>query len=258
MPLSTEGVFASMSIGAGRALCVSALAFPLEQIKTWQQANFSTSTFRAAQEIFSSSGVCGFYRGFVWQATSLAVKQLWRWPLMTSTPIYLEQNGLNHLHAQQLATGVLLSTVDAALLNPLAKLRVLSGTHHPLFSPSALIREGWQGTASNWLRAFSMWSSFLVAQAALRQWHKGEENTLSHWQFVQISLETSCLVTCIATPFDTAATHRYLYNTRVRDFFKTTAYQKMYRGSPAAFLATFIHSYASIIGLEYWDNQFRP
>ncbi len=258
MSLSTESLLASMSIGTGRTLLVMTVTFPLEQIKTWQQAGLSSSTYRIAQEIFSSSGIRGFYTGFFWQASSLAIKQLWRWPLMTSIPVYLEQNRCDSLHTQQLTTSAALSTFEAALLNPLTKLRILSGTRRPLFSLSTLAKEGWQGTGSNWLRAFSMWSSFLVSQEVLRKWHKGSAASLTQWQFIQISLETSCLVTLISTPFDTAATHRYLHGTSVRNFFKTTALKKMYRGSMAAFPATFIHSYATMLGLEYWNTQFRP
>lgn len=106
---------------------------PFDTIKTKMQAKGSgLFTFLyTTKEIHHTQGfVRGFYRGFLPNSVRATIKQFYRWPMAIAFPqlfhaIYPEKLQTKFISINKLSTGVLISALEAFIICPLERIKVV-------------------------------------------------------------------------------------------------------------------------------------
>ena len=81
--MATDDLIRSSSLGFMRGVGVYGALYPLEVIKTLQQAETTVLlSHQAAARIFKERGMRGFYAGFTSKLMETGVKQLVTWPIL--------------------------------------------------------------------------------------------------------------------------------------------------------------------------------
>ncbi len=164
--MATDDLIRSSSLGFVRGVGVYGALYPLEVIKTLQQAEATALlSHQAAARIFQERGMRGFYAGFSSKLMETGVKQLVTWPILIELmPPLLAPHQLHPL-VEQGVTGVAVASVNALLSAPFNKKMITSIVHDQrAFSFS----QAWSGLRTHWVNQSASWVAFLVSQKFLR------------------------------------------------------------------------------------------
>lgn len=125
--MATDDLIRSSYLGFARGVGVYAALYPLEVIKTLQQAEeTSLKSHQAAARIFQERGIRGFYAGFTSKLMETGVKQLVTWPILIELmPPLLAPYQLHPL-VEQGTTGLTVASVNALLSAPFNKKMITS------------------------------------------------------------------------------------------------------------------------------------
>ncbi len=231
--------------GVGRGLVVQSLTYPLEVIKTHQQALLSQErSYQIAWRLFQQSGVRSFYLGLTPQLVRSCCNQAWCWPMMTKIPLLLEGSSPA---VQQAMTGLAIATVGACVTTPLEKARIQWALEKP-FS----WKKGWNGIGIHWTKLSAGWCTFLVAQEGLRKRYyiSSGKQTLPLSQSVLIGVQVALIVSVTSAPFDVANTLKQSESLRLRVLFSGNILRKMFRGWPLNAATLVVHNTTSVALLD--------
>jgi len=164
------------SLGAVCGLASLPLEHPLDTVKTTWQADPSKykNTLQVASSIYNKYGIRGFYAGILPNATRMAIKQSYRWPLMIALPdFYSKVLHLKHnTSVNKIVTGGTIACLETFVVCPLERLKVyiMTSPHHQvskLFSShtqSYLMTELFRGLNATFVRQMVSWISFFWVQ----------------------------------------------------------------------------------------------
>jgi len=158
--------------GAVRGVTGLPLEHPFETVKTRWQADplrFSC-TKEVMKDIYKEAGFKGFFVGLIPNGTRLILKQSYRWPLMLFLPPFYQRicsSYSPHLESQsylaaalepsvmipKILTGGTIGVVEAAIVCPLERLKVISMTS-TINSGSAVAHIPWQSFKTELFRGF--------------------------------------------------------------------------------------------------------
>lgn len=210
-------------IGAGRGLIALPLEHPLDTIKTKSQATPEIkSSWEVASKIYQTAGIRGFYAGAVPNGIRLAIKQMYRYPMMLAFPKVFKENfptnfQKRHPDAVPLSTALSIATFETYIICPLERCKVVLMTSdakgHPLRDffrshqghlRSALFR----GITTVYVRQIVAWGSFLLADKRAKDWERKRTQTqqLSFQSLMLVSLIVGSVNTAANMPFDAAKT----------------------------------------------------
>lgn len=235
-----------------RGFSVHTLIYPLEVIKIRQQCSpISENSARVALSLFKGEGFSAFYKGLAPQLLKTSLKQVWCWPMITGTPVFLQSYQLGDLPTQAI-TGLSIATVDAAISTPLERIKILSAyTGKVSASLKGVYKNGWQGFATHWGKLSVNWMTFLVAQKYLREQDSTQsEQPLSFLQLTGIGIQVAVIVSLVGAPFDSANTLKQAKNLNPSHLFSRNGISKLYRGWPLNALSLVVHNIASVTVID--------
>jgi len=250
---STQTNIISSSLwGVARGLAVHTLIYPLEVVKIRLQCSQTTTTStRVALDLLRQEGIQALYKGLVPQLLKTSVKQLWCWPIMTTCPPTLQRHGVQILQ-QQMLTGLLIATIDAAVLTPLEKAKMISAFRGgDKFSFKTMYERGWSGAVTHWGKLSVSWITFLTAQRYLRDYYSTQQQEkLSFAQLSQIGIQVAMIVSLVAAPLDIANTLKQVENRSFLSVLSERNFSRLYRGWPLQALSLMVHNIASVTLLD--------
>lgn len=119
-----ETVLLSSIVGTSTLLTSLTLEHPFDVLKTRSHvANRKVSFFTISSEIMLQKGYRGFYAGFSVNAFRVAVKNIYRWPLITHLPLLFRRFTNDEMHIR-LYTGLTIANIEVFILNPLERTKV--------------------------------------------------------------------------------------------------------------------------------------
>lgn len=247
-----ENLVWSSLLGVVRGISVHTLIYPLEAVKIRQQCSHDQSkSLRVALTLFRKEGIAAFYKGLAPQLLKTSIKQVWCWPMITGMPSIFQRYQIEKL-AQQVLTGLLIATIDAAISTPLERAKILSafqGTSK--FSLKNAYRDGWQGFSTHWSKLSVNWITFLTFQKYLRDQSSGPSGQpLSFPELTKIGVQVALVVSLVSAPFDIANTLKHAQNLTPSHLFSRHRMLKFYRGWPLNALSLVIHNIASVVLIE--------
>lgn len=218
------GKYAEASLlGAGRGLIALPIEHPLDTVKTRCQASLGIkSAFAITKEIYKTHGIRGFYAGAVPNGIRLAVKQMYRYPMMCAFPPFFR--GVIPLETQRrnpdtvpVLTALTIASFETLFICPLERCKVVLMTSkiqgHPLKEffhsiQGQLRSQLLRGIGAVYTRQIATWSSFLVSDARVKTWEKQrtQTDTLSFSSLMRVSLVVGLINTAANMPFDVVKT----------------------------------------------------
>lgn len=242
--------------GVMRGIFVHTLIYPFEVIKIRQQClSTPEKSYRVAWGIFQKEGMHPFYNGLPFQLLKTGLKQVWCWPMITGTPIFLSRYNIGNL-CEQALTGVAISTIEAVVTTPLERAKILAAlTGKNVFSLKSVYKDGWRGFATHWVKASVNWSVFLVTQKFLRDRYHKKKDKLSFPQLIEIGVQVAVIVGLVSAPFDIANTLKQARNHSVFSLLSKKTIRGFYRGWPLSTLSLMIHNVASVIVIDNLGNK---
>jgi hypothetical protein len=204
--MATDDLIRSSSLGFMRGIGVYGALYPLEVIKTLQQAEeISLRADQAAARIFQERGIRGFYAGFTSKLMETGVKQLVTWPILIELmPPLLAPHKLHPL-VEQGITGVAVASVNALLSAPFNKKMITSIVQDKrVFSFS----QAWSGLATHWMNQSVSWVAFLVSQKFLRDQYQQrvDRKKLTLGELAGIGSTVAIFVSVVTSATDRANT----------------------------------------------------
>jgi hypothetical protein len=246
-----ENALESSFWGVIRGIGVQIVIYPLEVTKINCQCS-EKSIRQVALALFQEGGLSRFYQGASPQMLKTCIKQIWSWPMITGVPPVLQGYGIEGLK-QQALTGLLIATVDAAVLTPLEKMKSQLASQG---GGEFCLKNGWQGFGPHFAKLSSNWVVFLVAQKYLRdQARAASGQPLSLSQKLKIGVEIALMASGVSAPFDFANTLKQVKNESSVHLFHRSTILKLYRGWPLSALGLITHGVASVILLEKLDSS---
>lgn len=249
--ITKEKVALSGAWGAGRAVIVNTLIHPLGVVKIRLLCSKNESnTIRVALDLFRQEGIGAFYKGLTPQLIKACIKPIFVWPMVTGMPSILQRYQVQNLQ-QQALTGLAISTVDAAILTPLERAKILCASKGIKFRLKDLYKEGWKGLTTNWSQLSVNWMTFLTAQKYLRdQSYSSSGQPLSLSELIKIGTQTALIVSVASAPFDVANTLKQAQDLSPSHLLSRSGIFQLYRGWPLNALSLVIQSVASVIIIE--------
>lgn len=234
-----------------RGLGTEILVCPLELIKLRQQcSNKSESSYKIARQIFQNEGIRSFYDGLSPQLLKTCVKQAWCWPMIIELPKLFRSYGLNDCE-QQIATGISISTVDSLGTIHLEKVRVVYATAKKTSLPLIdILKEGWKGFSTYWIKRSVNRVTFLTAQEYLRKNNREGTKELKAYEMLKVGVEVAFVVSFVGAPFDFSNTLKQAKNLNSLHLLNRKDIVKLYRGWPMNTLSLIIQNIASIFLFE--------
>lgn len=226
--------------GVLRGISVHTLIYPLEVIKIRHQCS-SESSARVALDLLHSEGFGSFYKGLSSQLLKTSLKQVWCWPMITGTPIFLQQYHLGDLPTQAM-TGLSIAAVDAVISTPLERIKIRAA-----YTGKVSFRSGWQGFNTHFLKLSVNWVTFLTAQKYLRD---RNSQPLTLWQLTKIGTQVAVIVSMMGAPFDLANTLKQAKNDSISQFYSSKRVYKLYRGWPLNLISLVVHNIASVVVID--------
>lgn len=153
---------------------------------------------------------------------------------MTGMPLVLHPLQLGSLTDQAL-TGFSIATVDAMILTPLERMKILSARKGDNFRAFE-----WRGFTAYWTKLSVNWVAFLVAQKYLRD-RNTTDKPLTLPQLMKIGVQVAVIVSIASAPFDVANTRKQI---------NATHKISEYRGWPLSALSLVIHNIATVVVLD--------
>ncbi len=273
---SYENLILSASFGAVRAALVSTVTHPIETVKCLIQSNPEpTKVTKVVYDIIRTEGLAGFYkRGYLANLSGVTIKQIWRWPLIMGLPPSLEKRNFSPLTGQ-LITGTTIATADAFGTAPFDKLKTIfivnrdNGLcNHWSWN---IIRSGWKGIPSYWMKLSVNWNSCLISQRLYRDRYKKlvKRDKLTIIELMFIGLFVGLTVSAVSAPIDYINTHVQglnkkftdltprLQNLNRREFLNSLKNVKIfYRGFNAQTAILMIHNISTVILIEWLSPLF--
>lgn len=249
---STESSLIQISfLAVARGIGTEILVCPIELIKLRQQcSNKSESSYKVAKQIFQNEGIRSFYNGLTPQLLKTCVKQVWCWPMIIELPKFFKFYGLNDFE-QQIATGISISTVDSFGTVHLEKVRVVYATSKKTSLPLIdILKEGWKGFSTYWVKRSVNMVAFLTAQEYLRKNNREGSEELKPYEMLKVGAEVALFVSCVGAPFDLANTLKQAKNLNPLHLLNRKDIVKLYRGWPMNTLSLVIQNIASIFLFE--------
>lgn len=262
----------SVTFGLTRCLCVNTLLYPLDVIKTHQQASQNHERgYQVVKRIWQQSGPSAFYKGLSAHLLKSSLRQTWSWPMAAGIPQLLTPYNLNPF-STFLITSLSIATVDAAVTTPLEKLRILSITDNKETSLKTLKQQGkagWHGFDAHWTKLTIRWSAFLNAQAYFREEARKSSNSeqLDYLQLAKIGTKVAFVVSIACAPFDVANTLRQSKGTLTmqtpnwnRQSITANAIsgiRNSFKGWPFSATSFIVHNIASVILMEKLGKSFN-
>jgi hypothetical protein len=251
--------------GASRGILVQSLLYPLEVVKTNQQASTTYASSReVTSHLWKTKGPLAFYSGLSPHLAKTILRQAWWWPAIIYIPPALKERGYSTFMQQALA-GVAVATIDAVITTPLEQKRILASvqkkTENLLPSP---IKNGWVGVIPYWRQQSITWAALLVGQKHFREKRAKEPRIQKHSHFVDLldtSLRLSAIAAIITTPFNTANVLKQSSGKSLsqsvgktnRSFFSSVRY--MYRGLPLNFTMLMCQVSATVVLIDHLEPQ---
>lgn len=217
--------------GALRGACVHSLIYPLDVIKTNLQIRPGATTYTTALELLRNQRL---YSGFSSQILQTTLKQTWCWPIICFLPAYFKEQSF-HLVSQNILTGLVIASLDAAILTPLEKRKIASMTKTTLHQNKTM--------AAHFAKLSVSWCTFLTVQALFRSQYDRKPTPL---ELAVIGVKTAFIVSAAAAPFDVLNT----YKQSGIDFYSGNKARSLFRGWHLRALSLTIHSVASVFVME--------
>lgn len=208
--------------GAGRGLIALPVEHPLDMVKTRSQAFPEQKSWEITKKIFQNKGFLGFYTGAIPNGIRLAVKQMYRYPMMLSLPRFFEGILPSSFHKKYqdiipFATAVTIATLESFIICPLERGKVFLMTYNKqsinisgffTMYKGKIRKELFRGVGAVYTRQISTWASFLVSDKRVKNWEKRRTNTeeLSFTSLMKVSFIVGCINTAFNMPFDVAKT----------------------------------------------------
>lgn len=196
MSVQNHFEFWAKSCGWGmlRAASVEIAVYPLEVMKFHRQIG------QSSLKVFRAEGILPFYRGLSAQLGKIVVKQPYLWPIITTVPPILKQQGIGDL-GQWVLTGVSIATLDTILTKHFEGKKIEA----VLASP----KSSWKvGLANYWSKQTGLWCSMLVAQCYFRTCAMGRhpEEPLRVSDLIGIGIGSAAVVSTVVAPLDRRST----------------------------------------------------
>ncbi len=211
-------------LGAIRGLLGLPIEHPFDAIKTKCQAEGGLRSVRTVtKSMWAEAGVRGFYTGAIPNATRVAIKQMYRWPMMLAFPSWygkhLPQPVIETFpSAAKVATGLSIATLEVGVLTPLERIKVFLMTR-PLNGPGIrgflsanrghVGKELSRGLNALFLKQMMSWVTFLVTDEKAKTQEKKRlgTNVLPFPSLMKVSAIVGGVNTAANMPFDTVKTH---------------------------------------------------
>lgn len=253
----TGNKYADASLaGMTRGVLVNMVIYPLSTMMTVNQVNHpDLKTTQVGKQILQSSGYRGLYAGFSSQLARLAIKQATNWPMIMGLPPCFEQQGFTPT-ISHLATGATISFVDATVLAPLERSRVLAMLNQSKIRITirSFFTDGWKGYGYNLSNGCVTWSTFMMTQNLLKKEYKvvtGREK-LNLGDSCLLGPAISSVVALVKTPFDT------LYNMKQADIqVGKLTLTRLFTGLKMNLVYLSIHNVATVWFMDLLSPQFQ-
>lgn len=211
-------------LGAGRGLFGLPIEHPFDTVKTRAQANLETrSIITTITNVYKESGVRGFYSGAIPNATRIAVKQMYRWPMMLGFPPFFkevlpENIQKDYPSSVKTATGLTIASFETGIISPLERLKVYLMTCKAeqkkisqffIQNKGKLLPELTRGLGAVYVRQMTSWVSFLVADDKFKKWEKArtQSENMSFTSLLRVSFLVGAVNTAANMPFDVLKTN---------------------------------------------------
>lgn len=215
--------FEASLLGAGRGLIALPLEHPLDVIKTRSQATLEIkSVWEITRRIYASGGMRGFYSGAIPNGARLAVKQMYRYPMMLAFPSFFKESlpaefQRTHPDVVPITTALSIASFETFFVCPLERCKVFlmtSDTKEKLLREFFRLNKGhlrielFRGIGAVYARQISSWASFLVSDKRVKEWEKNRTQTkqLSFNSLMLTSGIVGLINTAANMPFDVAKT----------------------------------------------------
>jgi hypothetical protein len=216
----------SAATGVARGLVGFPIEQPLEAIKTqWQASPGTKNEFKITKQIIESKGLFkGFYNGSIPNFTRIALKNLYRYPLMITTPDLIERFvplAKNDRRVSKGLTGFTISGIEALILCPVERIKTFMMTRQidhnqtvwqRLTKDSNLVRELYRGYFPLLTRQTVAWVTFLIADQQMKDvlrhhllLNRSEAIPARH--LMVGSMFVALINTVVIMPFDCIKTH---------------------------------------------------
>lgn len=209
-------------VGAGRGLIALPIEHPLDTVKTRCQAFPNMSAWKVTKTIQEVDGIRGFYKGAVPNGVRLAVKQVYRYPMMLAFPNFFRETIPKDLQKNNpdmvpIFTALSIASFETFIVTPLERCKVVLMTsevkRHALrdffrLSQGHLRSELFRGVRAVYIRQIATWASFLVSDKRAKDWEKKRMQTdnLSFTSLMRVSLVVGIINTAANMPFDVIKT----------------------------------------------------
>jgi hypothetical protein len=174
------------------------------------------------RRVYEIGGIKGFYAGAIPNGARLAIKQMYRYPMMARFPndfkrLLSEDFKQKYPDAVPTATALTSASFETFIICPLERLKVFLMTNDQkgktlreffYVNKDQLHTELFRGVGAVYGRQIASWASFLVAQERAKTWEKNrtQTNQLSFSSLMRVSLVVGSINTFANMPFDVAKT----------------------------------------------------
>lgn len=196
---------------------------PLDVIKTHRQVKPCYFASHIAREIYSESGIRGFYKGVTPNGLRVSIKQAYRFPLMLYMPSFFKRYLPGEVlekypTSPKVFTGFSIACLETGVVGPLERMKVWlitkekKQTLRSLFvseNGGSLTRTLGAGINAVFARQVVSWVSFLAANAKFAEWERQkypDRKQMSYFSLMKVGLEVGVVNTACVMPFDTAKT----------------------------------------------------
>lgn len=206
------------ALGAARGLTGLVIEHPFDYIKTSMQAHGGKTTVRETlTHTWKNYGIQGFYSGALPNATRVAIKQTYRYPMMIGLPhVYKDMffKDKENTVAQKGITSLTIASFECFVLTPLEKFKVVLMTNK-----EKNIRTIWS-EANQSLKMFMRdinivyprqmiaWGTYMIPEEMLKNFVRSKQQSkdLSPETLLGISVSVGVLNTAATMPFDAIKT----------------------------------------------------
>ena len=251
------GLQSILTMGALRTVVVSSCLYPLEVVKTRQQASATVQNSGSiALNLLRSEGIYSLYKGFAPNLLKGVIRQAVCWPGIAYIPPFLKEHGITGA-SEYAITGFSVGALDALMTYSLEKQRVLASIGS---SKSEIITEkGWKSGLSYWRRQGMVWSLLLLGKHHLAK-PDAQEKFLSAGQIINAACKMSLVASLIMTPLDVMNTlsmsgrQGQMKISEVR-WFNVGQLKILYRGFPLIFFSMFMQTSATLLLMDRIEGK---
>lgn len=269
-------------VGAGRGLIALPVEHPFDCVKTKLQANPGSSVSGIARGVFQTSGVRGFYAGAIPNGMRVAVKQVYRWPLMLALPPYfkgvLPTNIVEEYPAAaKTCSGFAMAHIETFIVCPAERMKVwlMTTSHERRHITRFFVEEKthwraslFRGTKAVYARQVASWVSFLAADGYFKGIERKkypEHTTLPMLVLMKVAAQVGAVNTLVNMPFDTAKTRIQQCDSHantsiirvISALFKQHGIKALYAGWQVRMTQYMIQSLFTVTILEKLEQKWR-